>query len=124
MTLVILTSGIDLTVGSTFALAGAITASLVGSDISPFIAIALSLALGSLLGAFSGLIIAKGKIQAFIATLVMMLILRGVTQVYTKGSPISTGMNDNSELFEWFAFGRVFAIPVPIIIMAMVFIAA
>ena len=124
MTLVILTSGIDLTVGSTFALAGAITASLVGSDISPFIAISVSLALGSLLGAFSGLIIAKGKIQAFIATLVMMLILRGVTQVYTKGSPISTDMNDNSELFEWFAFGRVFAIPMPIIIMAMVFIAA
>ena len=124
MTLVILTSGIDLTVGSTFALAGAIAASLVGSDFSPFIAIAISLTLGSLLGAFSGLIIAKGKIQAFIATLVMMLILRGVTQVYTKGSPISTGMNENSELFEWFAFGRIFAIPVPIIIMTIVFIGA
>lgn len=124
MTLVILTSGIDLSVGSTFALAGAITASIIGYDMSPFIAIATSLLLGALLGAFSGLIIAKGKLQAFIATLVMMLILRGVTLVYTKGSPISTGMNDNSDFFEWFAFGRVFGIPVPIVIMMFVFVFA
>lgn len=124
MTLVILTSGIDLAVGSIFALAGALTASMISSDISPFIAISASLIISALLGAFSGVIIAKGKLQAFIATLVMMLILRGVTQVYTKGSPISTGTNDNSEMFESIAFGRIFGIPVPILIMALVFIAA
>lgn len=124
MTLVILTSGIDLAVGSIFALAGALTASMISSDISPFIAISASLIISALLGAFSGVIIAKGKLQAFIATLVMMLILRGVTQVYTKGSPISTGTNDNSEIFESIAFGRIFGIPVPILIMALVFIAA
>lgn len=124
MTLVILTSGIDLAVGSIFALAGAVTASMIGADISPFIAICAALMLSAILGAFSGVIIAKGKLQAFIATLVMMLILRGTTQVYTKGSPISTGTNDNSEMFEWIAFGRVFGIPVPIIIMIIVFAAA
>ena len=124
MTLVILTSGIDLTVGSIFALAGAVTASMIGADISPFIAICAALILSAILGAFSGVIIAKGKLQAFIATLVMMLILRGATQVYTKGSPISIGTNDNSEIFEWIAFGRVFGIPVPIIIMLVVFVAA
>lgn len=124
MTLVILTSGIDLAVGSIFALAGALTASMISSDISPFIAISASLIISALLGAFSGVIIAKGKLQAFIATLVMMLILRGVTQVYTKGSPISTGTNDNSEMFESIAFGRIFGIPLPILIMALVFIAA
>lgn len=124
MTLVILTAGIDLAVGSIFALAGALTASMISSDISPFIAISASLIISALLGAFSGVIIAKGKLQAFIATLVMMLILRGVTQVYTKGSPISTGTNDNSEIFESIAFGRIFGIPVPILIMALVFIAA
>ena len=123
MTLVILTSGIDLTVGSIFALAGAVTASMIGADISPFIAICAVLILSAILGAFSGVIIAKGKLQAFIATLVMMLILRGATLVYTKGSPISIGTNDNSEMFEWIAFGRVFGIPVPIIIMLVVFVA-
>lgn len=124
MTLVILTSGIDLTVGSIFALAGAVTASMIGADISPFIAICAALILSAILGAFSGIIIAKGKLQAFIATLVMMLILRGATLVYTKGSPISIGTNDNSEMFEWIAFGRVLGIPTPIIIMLVVFAAA
>ena len=124
MTLVILTSGIDLAVGSIFALAGAVMVSMIGADISPFIAICAALIISAILGAFSGVIIAKGKLQAFIATLVMMLILRGATQVYTKGSPISIGTNDNSEIFEWIAFGRVFGIPVPIIIMLVVFAAA
>lgn len=124
MTLVILTSGIDLTVGALFALAGAIAASIIGADISPFIAITAVLALGAAIGAGTGIIVAKGKLQAFIATLVMMLILRGVTLVYTKGSPISLGMSDNAELFEWIGFGQILGIPVPIWIMAVVFIAA
>ena len=124
MTLVILTSGIDLAVGSIFALAGAVMVSMISADISPFIAICAALIISAILGAFSGVIIAKGKLQAFIATLVMMLILRGATLVYTKGSPISIGTNDNSEMFEWIAFGRVFGIPVPIIIMLVVFAAA
>lgn len=124
MTLVILTSGIDLSVGATFALTGAIAASLIGTDLSPLLAISASLLLGLVLGTCSGLIIAKGKLQAFIATLVMMLILRGLTMVYTKGSPISLGMSDNAEFFEWIGFGRVLAIPVPIWIMGFVFLAA
>lgn len=123
MTLVILTSGIDLTVGALFALTGAIAASIIGQDFSPFIAVIAALALGAVLGACSGMIVAKGKLQAFIATLVMMLILRGVTQVYTQGSPVSLGMTDNSELFEWIGLGQILGIPVPIWIMAFVFIA-
>lgn len=124
MTLVILTSGIDLTVGALFALTGAIAASIVGQDLSPFLAIAAALALGAVLGVCTGTIVAKGKLQAFIATLVMMLILRGVTMVYTQGSPVTVGMSDNSELFEWIGFGRILNIPVPIWIMAVVFLAA
>lgn len=123
MTLVILTSGIDLTVGALFALTGAIAATIVGSNMSPFIAIMAALTIGALIGASTGMIIAKGKLQAFIATLVMMLILRGATLVYTKGSPISLGMTDNAEMFEWIGFGQILAIPVPICIMILVFLA-
>lgn len=65
MTLVILTFGIDLTVGSIFAIAGAITVFIIGLDVSSFTSIAAFLALGALLDSFSGI---------FIATLVMMLI--------------------------------------------------
>lgn len=124
MTLVILTSGIDLSVGAVFALTGAVAASIVGHDINPFVAILAGLCLGSILGMTSGLIVAKGKLQAFIATLVMMLILRGVTLVYTQGSPINLGMSDYAEMFEWIGFGRILGIPVPIIIMIMIFLIA
>ncbi|UNM96820.1 ribose ABC transporter permease [Ignatzschineria rhizosphaerae] len=124
MTLVILTSGIDLSVGSVFALTGAVAASIIGQDMNPFIAVIAGLALGACIGFGSGVIIAKGKLQAFIATLVMMLIIRGATQVYTQGSPIGLGMSDYAYMFEWIGFGRVFGIPMPIIIMAVVFIVA
>lgn len=124
MTLVILTSGIDLTVGALFALTGAIAASIVSVDISPFIAVTAALALGTAIGATTGFIVAKGKLQAFIATLVMMLILRGATLVYTKGSPISLGMEDSAEAFESIGTGQIIGIPTPIWIMCVVFITA
>lgn len=124
MTLVILTSGIDLSVGAVFALTGAVAASIVGLDINPFVAILSALLLGSMIGMISGIIVAKGRLQAFIATLVMMLIVRGITLVYTQGSPINLGMSDYAEMFEWIGFGRLLGIPVPIIIMLVVFLVA
>ncbi|AFH93904.1 TPA: ribose ABC transporter permease [Providencia stuartii] len=124
MTLVILTSGIDLSVGSLLALTGAVAASMVGADVNAFVAVAGALALGAAIGACTGVIVAKGKVQAFIATLVMMLLLRGVTRVYTDGSPINTGFSDNADLFGWFGIGRPFGIPTPVWLMIIVFAAA
>ncbi|MEX9779441.1 ribose ABC transporter permease [Providencia manganoxydans] len=124
MTLVILTSGIDLSVGSLLALTGAVAASMVGADVNAFVAVAGALALGAAIGACTGVIVAKGKVQAFIATLVMMLLLRGVTRVYTDGSPINTGFSDNADLFGWFGIGRPLGIPTPIWLMIIVFAAA
>lgn len=124
MTLVILTSGIDLSVGSLLALTGAVAASMVGAEVNAFVAVAGALALGAAIGACTGVIVAKGKVQAFIATLVMMLLLRGITRVYTDGSPISTGFSDNADLFGWFGIGRPFGIPTPVWLMIIVFAAA
>ncbi|APG51856.1 TPA: ribose ABC transporter permease [Providencia stuartii] len=124
MTLVILTSGIDLSVGSLLALTGAVAASMVGADVNAFVAVAGALALGAAIGACTGVIVAKGKVQAFIATLVMMLLLRGVTRVYTDGSPINTGFSDNADLFGWFGIGRPFGIPTPVWLMIIVFASA
>lgn len=106
MTLVILTSGIDLSVGSLLALTGAVAASIVGIEVNALVAVAAALALGAAIGAVTGVIVAKGRVQAFIATLVMMLLLRGVTMVYTNGSPVNTGFTDNADLFGWFGIGR------------------
>lgn len=124
MTLVILTSGIDLSVGSLLALSGAVAASMVGIEVNALVAVAAALTAGAVIGALTGVIVAKGQVQAFIATLVMMLLLRGVTMVYTDGSPINTGFTDNADLFGWFGIGRLLGVPAPVWIMAMVFLAA
>jgi ribose transport system permease protein len=123
MTLVILTAGIDLSVGSVLALCGAFAASMISLEIPIFIAVPISLLGGALLGCATGGIIAKGKVQAFIATLVMMTLLRGVTMVYTDGRPISAGYTDVADNFAWFGTGYVFGIPVPVWIMIAVFAA-
>ncbi|CAM3806633.1 MULTISPECIES: ribose ABC transporter permease [Avibacterium] len=124
MTFVILTAGIDLSVGSVLALTGAIAASLVNLDLSIFIVIPLVLLCGTLLGGISGVIIAKGKVQAFIATLVTMTLLRGVTMVYTDGRPISLGFSDVADQFSFLGTGYLFNIPFPIWLMAIIFLVA
>ncbi|MDR0805451.1 MAG: ribose ABC transporter permease [Enterobacteriaceae bacterium] len=124
MTLVILTSGIDLSVGSVLALTGAVAATFVGMDLNIVIALGGALILGAALGAVTGVIVAKGNVQAFIATLVMMLILRGATLQFSAGSPINLGFSDTSDAFEWLGIGRPFGIPTPIWIMAIVFFGA
>ena len=97
---------------------------MVGADVNAIVAVAGALALGAAIGGVTGVIVAKGKVQAFIATLVMMLLLRGVTRVYTDGSPISTGFSDNADVFSWFGIGRLFGIPAPVWLMIVVFAAA
>ncbi|PSB90838.1 ribose ABC transporter permease [Photobacterium damselae subsp. damselae] len=124
MTLVILTAGIDLSVGSVLALCGAFAATLIAMEIPVLIAVPTALLAGAILGAISGVIIAKGKVQAFIATLVTMTLLRGVTMVYTDGRPISTGFTDVADSFAWFGTGYAMGIPVPIWLMVIVFAAA
>ncbi|UPQ89592.1 ribose ABC transporter permease [Vibrio sinaloensis] len=124
MTLVILTAGIDLSVGSVLALCGAFAASLIAMEVPVLIAVPTALFAGAALGAISGIIIAKGKVQAFIATLVTMTLLRGVTMVYTDGRPISTGFTDTADAFAWFGTGYALGIPVPVWLMVIVFAAA
>lgn len=124
MTLVILTAGIDLSVGSVLALCGAFAASMIAIEVPVLIAVPTALLAGAALGAISGIIIAKGKVQAFIATLVTMTLLRGVTMVYTDGRPISTGFTDTADAFAWFGTGYAMGIPVPVWLMVIVFAAA
>jgi len=123
MTLVILTAGIDLSVGSVLALCGALAATLVGMEVPIIVAVPTALVAGAALGAISGIIIAKGKVQAFIATLVTMTLLRGVTMVFTDGRPVSTGFTDTADQFAWFGTGSALGIPVPVWLMVIVFAA-
>jgi ribose transport system permease protein len=104
MTLVILTGGIDLSVGSVLALSGAVMAGLLknGLEVPAFNlfvgftvlgAILAGLIVGSFLGFFNGLMITLLRIPPFVATLAMMTIARGLTQLWTGGAAI-TGLGE------------------------------
>lgn len=121
MTFVILTGGIDLSVGSILALSSALTAGLLGSGTPVTLAILISLILGCILGMMNGLLISYGKLAPFIVTLATMTIFRGATLVYTNGNPITKGLSDTF-LFQFLGQGYIVGIPFPVIIMFIVFI--
>lgn len=121
MTFVIITGGIDLSVGSTLALSGAVVAFLLASGMNPILAMAVALAVGAGIGVLNGLVIAKGKLQPFIVTLATMTVFRGATLVFTDGKPISSGYEKNAEFFAEMGNGYFLGIPIPIIIMVIAF---
>lgn len=124
MTLVILTAGIDLSVGSILALTGAFAASMIAADISVWLVIPAALLSGAMIGAVSGVLVAKGGVQPFIATLIMMGALRGFTLVFLDGRTVNTGFSDNADLFSVIGTGFWLGIPVPVWIMGVVFLFA
>lgn len=95
MTLVIITGGIDLSVGSILAVS-AVCFSIfsIHMEMAPFLAIGLCILIGAALGAVSGGLVAVARIQAFIATLAMMTFARGFAKYITKGQKISTYLTD------------------------------
>jgi len=121
MTFVILTAGIDLSVGSVLALTSAVCASMIAADVSLPLALLATLGTGALLGAANGAIISFFGVQPFIATLVGMTMVRGATLVYCDGRPISTGDFPVAESFYNLGGGYVFGIPNPVIIAFVVF---
>lgn len=124
MTFVILTGGIDLSVGSILGFSGAVAAMMLASGVNSIIAIPVALIVGLVVGALNGVLISKGKLQPFIVTLATMTMLRGATLVFTDGKPIGTGFEANSKLFAWFGNGYVLGIPVPIIVIIVTFLVA
>ncbi|MCD8825760.1 ribose ABC transporter permease [Staphylococcus gallinarum] len=120
MTFVILTGGIDLSVGSTLALSSALVAILMVSGVDGIIAIIIGCIFGAVLGAINGFLITLGKMAPFIATLATMTVFRGVTLVITDGNPI-TNLN-GSYAFQLFGRGYFIGVPVPAITMFITFI--
>ncbi len=120
MTFVILTGGIDLSVGSILGLSGVLAAGVLESTGNPAFAIALALAVGVICGAINGFFVSFCEIPPFISTLGMMTLLRGCVLVYTKGSPISI----KSDAYKFFGKGAIAGIPVPVIILILLFLLA
>lgn len=119
MTFVILTGGIDLSVGSVLAIAGAVMAGVLKGG--PLIlGLLVGLGVGTAFGAINGVAVAYGHVAPFIATLATLTIARGLTLVYTDGRPIS----NLGPAFSWLGNGDVAGIPVPAIITLLVFAAS
>jgi ribose transport system permease protein len=117
MTFVILTGGIDLSVGSIIGIASVFTAELMLHGLSPFWAVALTLLICGLAGLFNGLIVNELFIPPLVATLGTMTALRGVAFIISGGLPVF----GFSTALSFLGQGYVWIIPVPVIIMALTF---
>jgi len=120
MTFVIITAGIDLSVGSIMAFSGVVLASALNAGIPIPIAIIIGLAVGLLCGLINGILITHGRLPPFISTLGMMSVARGAALLYTDGRPIS----GFSQEFRFLATGEILHIPTPVVLMVMIYIIA
>jgi ribose transport system permease protein len=128
MTLVIATGGIDLSVGSLMAISGALAPMIFLGKIVPIgnvalaVAAAMIIAVGvaGLFGLFNGWLIARFRIQPIVATLVLFIAGRGIAQVLTNGNLQTFRVPQ----FQWIGLGRLFGIPVQVVLMVLLVIAA
>ena len=121
MTFVIITSGIDLSVGSTAAISGVVGVSLIVNQGVPWpLAILIGTLLGAVIGLGNGLLITVANLNPFIATLGMMSVIRGFDYITTNGQVVF-GV---PEAFGVLGSGKVFGIPVPLILLVVVAVIA
>jgi len=118
MTMVILTGGIDLSVGSTLAVSAATAAWLMRAGIHPVLATLVALLLGLVFGLINGFFINKISLPTLITTLGMMTALRGVAMLITDGRGLGVQIGGYRVIGQ----GNVGFIPVPVIIMVAVFV--
>lgn len=126
MTVVIATRGIDLSVGATVAIAGAVAVSIVADSSDPsslttvLVAVGAALAISLVLGAWNGLLVAVFGIQPIISTLILMTAGRGIAMLITEGQIITV----NSPTYKVIGSGFWAALPASIIIAAAMFVVA
>ena len=117
MGLVIITGGIDLSVGSLFALLGVGLAMMLEKGIHPVLALSITMAGGALVGWTHGLLVTRMKLQPFVVTLCGLLLYRGVARTITEDA--TKGFGDATG-FEWLkaaATGSVIGVPVPLVLL-------
>jgi ribose transport system permease protein len=116
-TMVMITAGIDLSVGSVVGLSGVVSTLLMASFGWPVaLAVLGGVAVGAAVGVVNGLLVTNVKIPPFIATLGMMSIARGAALVLTGG----TAVHDVPSSFDWLGNGTVLGIPVPVLVLVLV----
>ena len=119
LTFVIISGGIDLSVGSILALSGLVTADLLVTGSSLPVAILGGVAVGLACGLISGAVTTFGKIPPFITTLGMMLIARSAAKIYSDSKPIS-GLPESFRALS----GDILGIPVLVLVVAVLYVVA
>ena len=119
MTCIILTGGIDLSVGSVLALTSIICAHTIKIGLPAPLYMLIALIFGIILGTISGLMVTKSRLQPFIATLITMTGYRGLTMILSGGRPISR-LGDNL-LLNQIGKGSLLGIPIPVWILIIFF---
>lgn len=120
VTFVIITGGIDLSVGSIVAVVGVVAASFAHPDTYPVVVpIALGLLTGLGFGALNGLVITRSNVPPFIVTLGTMTIGRGLALILSKGRPVS----NLSDAFNFLGGGKLFGVPTLILVLIVAFVA-
>lgn len=118
---VIMTGGIDLSVGSVIALLGVLFVDMVGVFGVPWpAAVAITIALGALMGLAHGILITRFKMQPFVVTLCGLLIYRGVARGYTAEATAGFPFGASYPELEWLTIGRSFGVPHSFIAMLIV----
>ncbi len=137
MLLVILNGGIDLSVGSVLALCGVIAGALMQGVELPFAGVilyppvwavvVLTCVVGAAVGAVNGVLIAWFKVPAFVATLGVMYVARGVALLMTNGLTYNN-LSGRAELgntgFDWLGFNRLAGVPISVLVLALVAVLA
>lgn len=118
MTFVIITAGIDLSVGSLLALTGCVAMTIIDKTNGDFIGITAGILVGAICGAVTGITVSRFRVPPFIATLAGLTVYRGLSLVITKGLPIVKFEGS----FRFIGQGAIAGIPVPVIIMVIVVI--
>ncbi|WP_117168026.1 ABC transporter permease [Paraliobacillus sediminis] len=118
MTIVILTGGIDLSVGSIVALSGVVSVMASQAGVNPLLAMLIGAGAGYIIGLINGLFTAMAGIPAFIVTLGSMTYVRGLAYVISGGYPVVL----ESNFFRFFGAGSILSIPTPIYIMLFVYL--
>ena len=115
LTLVILTAGLDLSIGANVALSGCLAASVIKITGSPLLGIATGIGCGFIIGLTNGVLVTALRIPSFIATYGMMWVLTGITYYYMAGETIH-GFPPG---FRQLGSGHLFGIPVPVYFMVL-----
>lgn len=116
VTFVILSGGIDLSVGSVMALSGMIAAGTLQNGSGMLVAVLAALGVGIAAGLVNGILVTKGGITPFVVTLGMMSIARGLTLLYSNGYPIS----GFSPAYRFIGGGVILGIPLPVVLFLLV----